>query len=60
MDSFIVTVTLLLFLVYQGKSEVFTAVSHMEGLVNIEKDLLSGLNSYINSEKERYQVLLKA
>ena len=53
MDSFIVTVTLSLFLVYQGKSEVFTAVSHMEGLVNIEKDLLSGLNSYINSEKER-------
>ena len=36
-----------------GRSELFTAVSHMEGLVSMEKDLLYGLNSYIASERER-------
>ena len=37
----------------EGLSELFTAMTHMEGLVSMEKYLLHGLNSYITAEKER-------
>ena len=36
------------------KSELFTALVHMEGLMELELDLLGSLNSYIATEKLRY------
>ena len=33
--------------------ELFTALVHMEGLLHLEEELLSSLNSYITTEKER-------
>ena len=35
------------------RAEVFTALVHMEGLVSLEKELLSGLDSYLELERER-------
>ena len=35
------------------RGEVFTAVVHMEGLMELERDLLKGLNAYIVAEKRR-------
>ena len=35
------------------RAEVFTALVHMEGLVSLEKELLGGLESYLELERER-------
>ena len=37
----------------RAQSELFTALVHMEGLLNLEQELLRGLNSYIHAEKLR-------
>ena len=37
-----------------ARGEMFTALVHMEGLLELEKELLSGLNEYIAAEKWRY------
>ena len=37
-----------------AQCELFTALVHMEGLLNLEQELLHGLNSYIHAEKLRY------
>lgn len=34
--------------------ELFTALVHMEGLLDLEVELLGSLNSYITAERERY------
>lgn len=36
-----------------SRCELFTALVHMEGLLELEKELLASLNSYITAEKER-------
>ena len=36
-----------------SRCELFTALVHMEGLLQLEMELLSFLNSYIVAEKER-------
>ena len=36
-----------------GQGEMFTALIHMEGLLGLERELLSGLNSYIVAERRR-------
>ena len=36
-----------------AQCELFTALVHMEGLLNLEQELLRGLNSYIHAEKQR-------
>ena len=36
------------------KSEVFTALIHMEGLLHLERQLLGVLNEYITAEKSRF------
>ena len=33
--------------------EVFTALVHMEGLLELEGELLASLNSYITAERQR-------
>lgn len=33
--------------------EMFTALIHMEGLLDLERNLLGQLNDYISKEKER-------
>ena len=51
-----VPVVLLVFCGYaieHAQSELFTALVHMEGLLNLEQDLLQGLNAYIYAEKQR-------
>lgn len=35
------------------RGEVFTALVHMEGLVALEKELLGGLEAYLQLERER-------
>ena len=35
------------------QSEMFTALVHMEGLMDLEMELLGSLNSYITAEKQR-------
>ena len=35
------------------RAEVFTALVHMEGLVSLEKELLGGLESYLELERQR-------
>lgn len=35
------------------RGEVFTALVHMEGLVALEKELLSGLDGYLELERQR-------
>ena len=35
------------------RAEVFTALVHMEGLVTLEKELLGGLESYLDMERKR-------
>ena len=35
------------------RAEMFTALVHMEGLVSLEKELLGGLESYLELERER-------
>ena len=35
------------------EGELFTALVHMEGLLDLERELLGSLNSYIVAEKER-------
>ncbi len=35
------------------KCELFTAIVHMEGLLELEEELLFSLNSYITAEKKR-------
>lgn len=35
------------------RAEMFTALVHMEGLVALEKELLAGLESYLQVERER-------
>ena len=37
----------------RARGEMFTALVHMEGLLDLEKDLLRGLNEYITAEKRR-------
>lgn len=46
-------------LLFQGslgpvKGEMFTALVHMEGLLDLERELLASLNAYIVAEKERW------
>jgi len=36
-----------------SRCELFTALVHMEGLLDLEVELLSSLNAYITAEKER-------
>lgn len=36
-----------------AECELFTALVHMEGLLELEVELLSSLNTYISVEKER-------
>lgn len=36
-----------------SQAELFTALVHMEGLLELEANLLGSLNSYIVAEKER-------
>ena len=40
--------------VMPASSELFTALVHMEGLLDLEMELLGSLNSYITTERERY------
>lgn len=35
------------------RGEIFTALVHMEGLVALEKELLSGLDGYLELERQR-------
>ena len=35
------------------KAEVFTALVHMEGLISLEKELLAGLDTYLDMERKR-------
>lgn len=37
-----------------SRCELFTALVHMEGLLDLEVELLASLNSYITAEKERF------
>ena len=39
--------------------ELFTAITHMEGLVNLERNLLQGLNAYLTAERARLNALEK-
>ena len=51
-----VAVTLLLlggFAIEHAQCELFTALVHMEGLLNLERELLQSLNAYIHAEKQR-------
>lgn len=54
------TVSLGIFLILLGqvvmhsRCELFTALVHMEGLLDLEVELLASLNSYITVEKERF------
>lgn len=51
-----VAVTLLLlggFAIEHAQCELFTALVHMEGLLNLEQELLQGLNAYVHAEKQR-------
>ena len=41
------------------RGELFTAITHMEGLVNLERDLLQGLNAYLTAERTRLDALEK-
>ena len=36
-----------------SRGELFTAIVHMEGLLHLERELLSGLNEYIVAERAR-------
>ena len=36
-----------------ARGEMFTALVHMEGLLELEQELLSGLSEYIAAEKRR-------
>ena len=50
----IATVFLLLGVAIEhAQCELFTALVHMEGLLNLEQELLGGLNAYIHAEKQR-------
>ncbi|XP_064393719.1 prolyl 4-hydroxylase subunit alpha-1-like isoform X2 [Halichondria panicea] len=40
-----------------AQCELFTAIAHMEGLLGLESELLTSLNSYITREKDRIQQL---
>ena len=54
MEKFImVTVVVFTTLLYTNNGEMFTAVAHMEGLIELERELLYGLNAYITAEKQR-------
>ena len=35
------------------RAEVFTALVHMEGLISLEKELLGGLQTYLDLERKR-------
>ena len=48
---------LLLVSLYTANGEVFTAITHMEGLVGLEKNLLQGLNAYLTAERARLNAL---
>ena len=37
-----------------AQAEMYTALVHMEGLMDLEAELLRSLNSYITAEKQRY------
>ncbi len=39
--------------VLPASAELFTALVHMEGLLDLETELLASLNSYITAERER-------
>ena len=53
--SFVLRSVLLLLVVGVGAvcGEVFTALVHMEGLLELEGELLASLNSYITAERQR-------
>ena len=40
------------------RAEVFTALVHMEGLVTLEKELLTGLDSYLDMERKRFDTCI--
>ena len=55
-SSLTVAITVLLlggFAIEHAQCELFTALVHMEGLLNLEHELLHGLNAYIHAEKQR-------
>ncbi len=41
-----------------ARCELFTAIAHMEGLLGLESELLTSLNSYITREKDRWGPLI--
>lgn len=51
--SIVFTAIILTSLLYTNNGEMFTALTHMEGLLDLEGDLLYGLNAYIAAEKQR-------
>lgn len=53
-----VSVLALMVVVSPVRGELFTALVHMESLLDLERELLSSLNSYITAEKERYSAVL--
>ena len=57
MGGIIIALGIGLFLLGQttipAQCELFTALVHMEGLLKLEVELLSSLNTYISVEKER-------
>ena len=40
-----------------SNAEVFTAITHMEGLMSIEGELIQGLNAYLTKERARLDKL---
>ena len=54
--SLLAVLVLLLAHPVRGVSNAFTALMHMEELLAAEKELLSSLDEYIASEKERYEI----
>lgn len=42
---------------HTARGEVFTAITHMEGLVGLERNLLHGLNAYLTAERARLNAL---
>ena len=48
---------LALFSLHSIRGELFTAITHMEGLINLERNLLHGLNAYLTAERARLKTL---
>lgn len=53
MSACVCMIVMSVMVISPAKSEVFTALVHMEGLMELEVELLGSLNSYITAEKQR-------